>query len=79
MPIKITTGEQNYEVLDTGTIITFKDEPINFELSPDIKIVVKFVQDKEIKEQKMDFRAVTNNELELRELLKTTYFPQAPF
>lgn len=65
MPLKITTGSENYEVLDTGSVITYKDEPLAFELSPDLRIVVKFIKDSEIKEQKMDFKVISNNELEL--------------
>lgn len=63
--MKITTGQENYEVLDTGTIITFKDEPISFQIAPDLKIVMSFNTDKDVKDQKMDYKAVSNNELEI--------------
>jgi hypothetical protein len=65
MAIQIKTGDNNYEILDTGTVITFKDEPIKFQLAPDLKIIISFKFDKELKEQKMDFDAISNNELEI--------------
>ena len=63
--MKITTGQENYEVLDSGTILTFKDEPITFHVAKDIKITMSFKTDKETKGQKMDFKTISNNELEI--------------
>ncbi len=63
--MKITTGQENYEILDTGSVITFKDEPISFHLAADLKIIMSFKTDKEVKDQKMDYRAINNNELEI--------------
>lgn len=65
MAIQITTGDNNFEVLDTGTVITFKDEPIKFQLAVDLKIIISFKDNKEVKEQKMDFNPISNNELEI--------------
>lgn len=65
MAIKIMTGDNNYEILATGTVITFKEEPIKFQLAKDLKIIISFKLDKELKEQKMDFNAINNNELEI--------------
>ncbi len=63
--MKITTGESNYEIVDTGTIITFNDEPIKFELAQGVVVIIRFTQDANLKEQKMDFKIINNNELEL--------------
>jgi len=65
MAIQITTGDNNYEILDTGTVITFKDEPIKFQLAADLKIILRFKLDKDAKERKMDFNAISDNELEI--------------
>jgi hypothetical protein len=63
MAIQITTGDNNYEVLDTGIVITFKDEPIKFQLAPDMKIIMSFILDKELKEQKMNYNFLGNHKL----------------
>ncbi len=65
MAIKLTTGENNYEILETGSVITFKEEPITFELTNDLKITIKFKNEKDIKDQKMDFNVINNNALEI--------------
>jgi hypothetical protein len=65
MAIKITTGDSGYEILDSGTVISFLNESIKFQLAADLKIIVSFKTDKEIKDQKMDFNSISNNELEL--------------
>jgi ABC-type sulfate/molybdate transport systems ATPase subunit len=63
--MKITTGINDFEVLSSGTIISFKEESINFELSPQVKVILRFVEDKEVKEQKMDFKVINNNQIEI--------------
>lgn len=63
--MRITTGINDFEVLNSGTIISFKDESINFELTPLVKVILRFVQDNEVKEQKMDFKVVNNNQIEI--------------
>jgi hypothetical protein len=63
--MKITTGQENYEVLDSGTIISYMDEPICFQIAADLKIVMSFKTDKDVKDQKMDYKAVGNKELEI--------------
>ena len=63
--MKITTGINDFEILGSGTIISFKDETINFELSPQVKIILRFVQDNDVKDQKMDFRIINSNQIEI--------------
>lgn len=63
--MKITTGKENYEILDTGTVITFKDEQISFQLADDLKIIMVFKADKDVKGQKMDYNVINNKELEI--------------
>lgn len=65
MAIKITSGDKDFEILDTGTVITFKDEPIKFQLALDLKIILRFKSNKDTKEQIMDYNVVSNNELEI--------------
>lgn len=65
MAIIITSGDKDYEILDTGTVITFKDEPLKFQLAADLKIILRFQSNNDIKEQKMDFNVVNDKELEI--------------
>lgn len=65
MALKMTTGKEGYEILDTGTVISFKDESINFQLAADLKIIMSFKQNTEVKGQKMDYNVINNNELEV--------------
>jgi hypothetical protein len=63
--MKITTGENKYEILDSGTVISFEGESLTFELAADLKVIMSFKQDKEINGQKMDFKEISPKELEI--------------
>lgn len=52
MSIKLTTGQENFEILDTGTVITFKEEPITFTIEGDLTITLVFLTDKDVTGQK---------------------------
>ena len=65
MAIKITTGAENYQILDTGSVITYNDEPLIFELAAGLKIIIRFALDKNVQGQKMDYNVISNMELEL--------------
>ena len=56
----------NYNILDSGTVISFNNESIYFDLAPDLKIFFSFLDEKENKEQRMDFNPISNNELEIK-------------
>ncbi|MFT3934176.1 MAG: hypothetical protein QM726_11210 [Chitinophagaceae bacterium] len=63
--MKILTSDNNYEIIDTGTIITFNDEPLKFELTLGVTIIIKFILNTNLSAQKMDFNVISNTELEL--------------
>lgn len=65
MAIKITTGDSDYEVLDSGSIISFKDEPITFRIETDLVFRFRFQNDTEKKDQRMDYKPINNKELEI--------------
>lgn len=64
--MKITTGAENYEVLHSGTILTFRNEPITFHLTEDLKVVMCFENDKSEQEHHLSFHVRNNKELEIR-------------
>ena len=61
--MKITT--KNFEVLNSGSVITYENEPITFHLADDLRVTFVFRDDKNNKEHRMDFNPIDNNELEL--------------
>jgi hypothetical protein len=61
--MRITSG--NYEVFDTGTVISFEQEPVTFHLAPDLLIRISFRDDSENKENRLEFNPISNNELEI--------------
>lgn len=63
--MKITTGPNDFEILDAGTVISFKDEIVTFKLADDLKIAMRFKNDKSVSEQKMDFVEVNSTSLEI--------------
>lgn len=65
MAMKITTGKENYKILDTGSVIGFNDEALTFHVAGDLKIILIFKNDLEVEGQKMDYNAISNNELEI--------------
>jgi hypothetical protein len=60
-----TTGNENYEILDTGSVITFKDEVVYFQIASNLKVSLVFINDEIIKEQKISFNISNENELRL--------------
>jgi hypothetical protein len=62
--MKITSG--NYEVFDSGTVISFEQEPVTFHLATDLQIRLAFRDDSEKKdEHRLEFNPISNNELEI--------------
>lgn len=62
--MKITSG--NYEVFDTGTVISFEQEPVTFNLAADLKIRLAFRDDTEKKDDhRIEFNQASNRELEI--------------
>jgi len=62
--MKITSG--NYEVFDSGTVISFEQEPVTFHLAEDLKIRILFRDDEEKKnENRLEFNPVNDKELEI--------------
>jgi hypothetical protein len=62
--MKITSG--NYEVFDTGTVISFEQEPVTFHLAADLQIRLAFRDDLEKKDDhRLEFNPISNNELEI--------------
>ncbi len=60
--MKITSG--NYEVFDTGTVISFEQEPVTFHLAADLQIRLAFRDDIEKKdEHRIEFNSISNSEL----------------
>ncbi len=60
--MKILTAN-NYEVFESGTVISFRDEPVTFELAADLKIRFVFRGDQDSPET--SFNAINPNELEI--------------
>jgi hypothetical protein len=62
--MKITSG--NYEVFNSGTVISFEQEPITFQLATDLKIRLAFRDEMEKKEEhRLEFNPISKNELEI--------------
>jgi hypothetical protein len=64
MAIQITTGVEGYKVLDSGTLITFRNEPVTFQLANDLKIRMSFRNDGS-GQQRLDYNVISPHELEL--------------
>jgi hypothetical protein len=65
MAIKITTGDNDYEILDSGTVISFQNEPIIFHLADNLKVIFKFITNKDIDGQHMGYNPKDISTLEL--------------
>jgi hypothetical protein len=63
--MKITTGINNFEIISSGTVISYKDETVNFELNPTLTFKMKFIKDAESKEQNLDFKIIDNTSVEI--------------
>jgi hypothetical protein len=62
--MKITSG--NYEVFDTGTVISFELEPVTFHLADDLQVRLLFRDDLEKHEDhRLEFNPISNNILEI--------------
>jgi len=62
--MKITSG--NYEVFNSGTVISFEQEPVTFQLAADLKIRLAFRDEMEKKEEhRLEFNPISKNELEI--------------
>lgn len=62
--MEITSG--NYKVYDSGTVISFEQEPVKFHLAPDLNVSLAFRDDIEKKdEHRLEFNPVSLTELEI--------------
>lgn len=52
--MNITTGNNGYKIIATGSIISFKDENINFDFAPGVRVVIKFIIDENQSENQID-------------------------
>lgn len=62
--MKITAGE--YEVLESGTVISFGIEPLTFHLAPDLIIRFVFLKDDLASENTVQYLAIDKATLEMR-------------
>jgi hypothetical protein len=63
--LKITTGNENYEILDSGTVITFREESLSFQLVDNLKVRLTFTNNEANNEKKMDAKIVEDKILDL--------------
>ncbi|KQR71879.1 DUF6864 domain-containing function [Pedobacter sp. Leaf176] len=62
--MKITSGD--YEIYNSGTVLSFEAEPITFHLAIDLKIHLSFKDEEENKDvHKMEFKQISGTELEI--------------
>jgi hypothetical protein len=62
--MKIKSG--NYEVFNSGTVISFEHEPVTFNLADDLQIRLAFKDDIDNKEGHcIEFNPISNSELEI--------------
>lgn len=54
-----------YEVQHTGTVISFEDEPITFEIADDYIIRMVFKNDSNHSETKMEFQFINDNRADI--------------
>lgn len=54
------------EIIDSGLVITFKNEPIIFELRDDMKITVFLTEDDSIDDQRIDIDPISRENMELK-------------
>lgn len=52
-------------MFDTGTVISFEQEPVTFELAIDLLYRLVFRDDIENKEQRIEFNSISSHELEI--------------
>lgn len=52
-----------FEIFDSGTIISFRNESIIFYLTDDLKITLSFINDPSNQSQKMNPRPINNKEM----------------
>jgi len=64
MAIKITSGKSEYEIVDSGTVISFQNEPLNFHIDT-LKVVLIFESNESDKRQEMKHKIMSNEVLEL--------------
>ncbi|WP_027388385.1 DUF6864 domain-containing function [Chryseobacterium gregarium] len=65
--MNITTGNEGFEIIATGSVISFKDENINFDIAPGFKVVVNFVTDEsqDEKETQIQYNGTEGSGLEI--------------
>ncbi len=61
--MKIKSG--SYEVFDTGTVISFKQEPVTFQLAADLQVRLAFRDDIDNKDHSLEFKPISSQELEI--------------
>jgi hypothetical protein len=61
--MRITTGAENYEIFDSGTVITFKNEPLKFHLTDDMMVTMLFESNRNESGNNLSFNVRSNNEL----------------
>lgn len=61
--MKVKSGD--YDVLESGTIMQFKNEPIEFELASNMNIRFMFITDGKPNDTKMVFKNISDSLLEL--------------
>jgi hypothetical protein len=61
--MRIQAGE--FEIIDSGTVISFNNEPLTFHLAADLRIRLSFRDDTDNKEHRMEFLQQSNKELEI--------------
>jgi hypothetical protein len=54
-----------YEVLHSGTVISYETEPITFEISPEIIIRIVFKSDPSKADSQIEFDSVSNSQLDI--------------
>lgn len=61
--IKTFSGDN--EIYETGLVIAFKNEPLLFNITRDLKITISFKNDDSDKKQRMEPQYINSKELEL--------------
>ena len=62
--MKITSGK--YEVHESGTVISFSNEPLTFHLAPDLRVKFNFSKDDNIEKSQITYAAITPQELDVQ-------------
>jgi hypothetical protein len=61
--MKIQTGD--YDIIDSGTIISFNNEPLTFHLTADLRFKFTFRDDTVNNIHRMEFATINNQEMEI--------------